>query len=81
MIYDSFGSVTPSKHDSFDRLFDNDMKPRVIKPYLAECPHCGERFPYHPELWPTCCNPECTRVLPAASRLEFPLLQSRLIGD
>jgi hypothetical protein len=75
MIHDTFDGVTSRNRD----LFDNDTKPRIIKPYLAECPCCGERFPYHPELFPTCCNPECPRVLASSSSLEFPALQSRPI--
>ena len=81
MIHDTSGGVTAHNHDLFDSLFNNYTKPRVIKPYLAECPCCGERFPYHPELFPTCCNPECPRVLPASSSPEFPPLQSRPIGS
>ena len=81
MICDRFGGVTLTNQDVFDRLFEADMRPRVIKPYLAECPYCNERFPYHAELFPTCGNPDCSRGLPASSGPEAPLLQSRLVGN
>jgi hypothetical protein len=81
MIYDTFGGVTSSNQDLFDRLFGDDMRPRIIKAYLAECPHCGDRFPYHPELFPTCGNPDCSRVSPASSETDFPLHQSQPVGN
>jgi hypothetical protein len=80
MIYDTFGGASPGDHQPFDRLFDTDMKPRVIKPYLAECPYCGDRFPYHAELFPTCGNPDCSRGSPASAETGFPLPQSRPAG-
>ena len=66
MITDTFCVVAPHDHELSNRLFD--LKPRVIKPYLAECPHCGDRFPYHPELFPTCGNPDCPRLVSGRER-------------
>jgi hypothetical protein len=81
MIYDRLGGVTLAEQDVFDRLFEADRRPRVIKPYLAECPYCNERFPYHAELFPTCGNPDCPRGLPASSGPEVPLLEPRPLGS
>jgi hypothetical protein len=53
-----------TRHHEFDSLFEKDLSPIVIRPYLAQCRICGRPFPYHPVLWPGCPEPDCASHRP-----------------
>jgi hypothetical protein len=58
-MMENFKGNTSSHHGFPDGLFDDDLTPIVIKPYLALCRRCGRTFPYHPVLFTSCPELDC----------------------